>query len=144
MKKYALFLFAVLLSFLACKKDNNSNDSPTFPPIVVDDSTAEFNVLFYGNFCANCIDAHYNLYVDSIYMGKLYGCYAEGECKCDSNPVGLRALIAPGMHTYKAIPYCGGFKNGEVEEDKSKADWYLEEKFEVSADNCISVYVSNF
>ncbi|MBR3568114.1 MAG: hypothetical protein IKN94_07565 [Salinivirgaceae bacterium] len=140
MKKYALFIFAALLSFLACKKDNNSNDPQPFPPIVVDDSTAEFNVLFYGNFCADCPYAHYNLYVDSVYMGKLYGCYTEGDCKCDSNPDGLRALIATGMHTYKAIPYCGWIDD----EDKYKADWYLEEKFEVPADNCISVYVSNF
>ena len=143
MKKYALFIFAALLSFGACKKDNDNN-SPSFPPIVVVDSTAEFNVLFYGNFCADCPYAHYNLYVDSIYMGKIAGCYIDGECKCDSNPIGLRALIAPGVHTYKAIPYCGGFENGEVVEDQSKADWYLEEKFDVPTDNCISVYVSNF
>ena len=141
MKKSIILIGVAALALGACKIDNDNN-SPTFPPIVVDDTTAAFNVLFYGNFCANCPYAHYNLYVDSIYMGKLYGCYAEGECKCDRNPAGLRALIAQGEHTYKAIPYCGGFENGEVVEDKSKADWYLEEKFEVPYDNCISVYVS--
>ncbi len=144
MKKYALFLFAVLLSFLACKKDNNSNDSPTFPPIVVDDSTAEFNVLFYGNFCVDCPNAHYKLYVDSIYMGKLYGCYTEGDCKCDSNSIeGLRVLVSPGTHSYKAVPYCGNWlENGEEIEEYAGGN--IEKNIKVPADNCISVYVSNY
>ena len=139
--KKVVFIFVALLTIIACKKESN-NDSPVMPPIVVEDSTAEFNVLFYANYCADCPYAHYNLFVDSVFMGRIYGCYNKGECNCDSNPAGLRAIISPGVHTYKAVPYCGWVENGKVEEDKSKADWYLEEKFEVPADNCISVFVS--
>ena len=139
--KKVVFEFAVLLSFLACKKESNNNiESADFPPIVVEESTADFNVLFYGNFCVNCPNAHYKLYVDDIYMGKIAGCYSEGDCKCDSNAVGLHTIIASGTHTYKAVPYCGSFLTGE--EDTPASDWYIEESFEVPADDCISVYVS--
>ena len=125
----------MLFSFLACKKENN-NESAGFPPIVVEDSTADFNVLFYGNYCVNCPDAHYKLFVDSIYMGEIGGCYSEGDCKCDSNSFGLHTIIAQGTHTYKAVPYCGSI-DGDME-----GNWYIEKSFEVPADNCISVYVS--
>ena len=149
MKKIILLIGVAAITFAACKKDNNSGaDIPTDTttcydiPIVVEDSTAEFNVLFYGDFCVNCPYAHFNLFVDGVFMGRLYDvCYEEGDCRCDSNANGMRTIIAPGVHTYKAIPYCGWLENGEVV-DQSPANWCIEETFEVPADNCISIYVS--
>ena len=167
--KFLLLTALLLLIVTACKKDNNNDDDNPIPtdsipaidsttsidtigmdtticydiPIDVTDSTADFNVLFYGNLCVECPYAHYNLYVDSVFMGRIYGCYAEGECKCDSNPDGLHAIIAPGIHTYTAIPLCGWIENGEVvDESEPAGNRHLEGKFEVPADNCISVYVS--
>ena len=167
--KFLVLTVLLLIIVTACKNDNNNGDDNPIPtdtipaidstsiidtintdtticydiPIVVEDSTAEFNVLFYGDFCVECPYAHYNLYVDSVFMGRIYGCYLEGECKCDSNPDGIRAIIAPGIHTYTAIPLCGWIENGEiVDEPEPPGNRHLEEKFEVPVDNCISVYVS--
>ena len=167
--KILIFASLLLIVVSSCKKDNNNGDDIPIPtdttpaidsttivdtictdtticydiPIVVDDSTVEFNVLFYGDFCVECPYAHYNLYVDSVFMGRIYGCYAEGECRCDSNPDGLHAIIAPGIHTYTAIPLCGWIENGEVvDEPEPAGNRHIEENFEVPVGNCISVYVS--
>lgn len=143
--KKAFLIAAVAIVVLACEKDKNNGDDIAIPadtPIVVEDSTAEFNVLFYANYCVDCPYAHYNLFVDSVFMGRIYGCYLEGDCRCDSNPNGLHTIITPGVHTYKAIPYCGWIENGELV-DKSPANWCIEENFEVPADNCISIFVSH-
>lgn len=137
-----LIVALIGLLFASCKKDDNmSNDYDL--PIVVEDTTAEFNVLFYGNFCVNCPNAHYKLYVDEVYLGEIDGCYEEGDCSCDNNPFGLHTIIAPGVHSYKAVPYCAGIENGELV-DIVAADWCLEEEFVVPEDNCVSIYISKF
>lgn len=132
--KNILFYLFIFSAFFSCKKENNtSNDFDL--PIVIEDTTAEFNVLFYANYCVDCPDAYYELYVDGIYVGKIGGCHSVNDCSCDYNSLGIHAMVKSGVHSYKAVPFCG---------DSQSESWWLEESFEVPENGCLAVYVDEF
>lgn len=136
-----LIVALIGLLFASCKKDDNTSNDYDLP-IVVEDTTAEFNVLFYGNTCLDCVYAHFNLYVDDVYLGAVFDCGTE-ECSCDNNPSGLRAIVAFGTHTFKAIPYCGWIEDGKLV-DEGSGGQCSEGTFDVPEDNCVSVHISEF